>query len=220
MDSKKKSLKARERNETKRAAWRKDVAPIRPQDLVFLDETGSHLAYTPTHAWAPRGQRAHATVPANRGENKTVVAALTLDGVGPLMRFDGAMTTARFEGYVRHSLVPTLRNGQVVIADNLSAHHSPAVRAAIEQCGARFLPLPPYSPDFNPIEEAFSKVKTLFRSAAARTHESLVAAIWAALAAVTPADDHGYFAHAGYGRAQRRRRPRSRPTGVQRRRAA
>ena len=108
-----------------------------------------------------------------------MVAALTLDGVGPLMRFDGAMTTARFEGYVRHSLVPTLRKGQVVIADNLSAHHSPAVRAAIEQCGARFLPLPPYSPDFNPIEEAFSKVKHALRQAQARTDDDLRAATWA-----------------------------------------
>ena len=81
-----------------------------------------------------------------------MVAALTLDGVGPRMRFDGAMTTARFEGYVRFVLAPTLRNGQVVIADNLQAHLSPVVRAAIEQRGARFLPLPPYSPDFNPIE--------------------------------------------------------------------
>ena len=148
----KKSLRARERNEAKRAAWREEVAPIRREDLVFLDETGSHLGYTPTHAWAPRGERAYATAPVNRGENKTVVAALTLDGVGPLMRFDGAMTTARFEGYVRFVLAPTLRDGQVIIADNLSAHHSPAVRAAIEACGARFLPLPAYSPDFNPIE--------------------------------------------------------------------
>ena len=126
---------------------------------MFLDETGSNLRHTPTHAWAPRGQCAYAAAPANRGEIKTVVAALTLDGVGPLLRFDEAMTTARFEGYIRHRLAPTLRPGQVVVADNLRAHHSPAVRAAIEAAGARFLPLPPYSPDFNPIEEAFSKVK-------------------------------------------------------------
>ena len=135
------------------------MAPVRAEDLVFLDETGSHLGYTPAHARAPRGQRAYATAPANRGENKTVVAALTLEGVGPVLRFDGAMTTARFEGYVRFRLAPTLRPGQVVIADNLTAHHSPVVRAAIEARGARFLPLPASSPDFNPIEEAFSKVK-------------------------------------------------------------
>ena len=97
-------------------------------------------------------------MPSNRGENKTVVAALTLDGIGPRLRFDGAMTTDRFVLYIRHCLAPTLRPGQVVIADNLKAHLVPAVRDAIAARGARFLPLPTYSPDFNPIEEAFSKV--------------------------------------------------------------
>jgi transposase len=174
------------------------VAPVRPEDLVFLDETGSHLGYTPTHAWAPVGQRAYATAPANRGENKTVIAALTLEGVGPLMRFDGAMTTARFEGYVRFILAPTLRPGQVVIADNLKAHQSPAVRAAIEATGARFLPLPPYSPDFTPIEEAFSKVKQFLRRAEARTDDDLRAATWAAFATITKADAAGWFTHCGY----------------------
>ena len=198
MDAKKKTLGARERNETKRAAWREEVAPVDPKDLVFLDETGSHLGYTPTHAWAPRGERAYATAPANRGENKTVVAALTLDGVGPLMRFDGAMTTVRFEGYVRHVLAPTLRAGQVVIADNLQAHLSPAVRAAIEQRGARFFPLPAYSPDFNPIEEAFSKVKQFLRRAQARNDDDLRAATWDAFATITTADAAGWFTHCGY----------------------
>ncbi len=198
MHPEEKSLKARERDEAARARWRAEVAPVRPEDLVFLDETGSHLGYTPTHAWAPRGQRASASAPANRGENKTVVAALTLDGVGPRMRFDGAMTTARFEGYVRHILAPTLREGQVVIADNLRAHHSPAVRAAIEQRGARFLPLPPYSPDFNPIEEAFAKVKQHLRRAEARTDDDLRAATWAAFATITKADAVGWFTHCGY----------------------
>ena len=191
-------MRARERNEAKRAAWREAVAPIRREDLVFLDETGSHLGYTPTHAWAPRGQRAYATAPANRGENKTVVAALTRDGVGPRLRFDGAMTTARFEGYVRFLLAPTLRPGQVVIADNLQAHLGPVVRAAIERCGARFLPLPPYSPDLNPIEEAFSKVKQALRRAQARTDDTLRAATWAAFDTITTADAAGWFTHCGY----------------------
>jgi transposase len=194
----KKSLRARERDEGKRAAWREAVAPVRCEDLVFLDETGSHLGYTPTHAWAPRGQRAYATAPAHRGENKTVVAALTLDGVGPRMRFDGAMTTARFEGYVRFVLAPTLRPGQVVIADNLKPHHSPIARAAIEARGARFLPLPAYSPDFNPIEEAFSKVKHFLRRAEARSDDDLRAATWAAFATITTADAVGWFTHCGY----------------------
>jgi transposase len=198
VDSKKKSLKARERNEAVRAAWREDMAPVDSTDLVFLDETGSHLGYTPTHAWAPRGERASATVPANRGENKTVVAALTLAGVGALMRFDGAMTTARFDGYVRHVLAPTLRPGQVVIADTRTAHHRERARAAIEAAGARFLPLPAYSPDFNPIEEAFSKVKQCLRRAEARTDDDLRAATWAAFATITTADITGWFTHCGY----------------------
>ncbi len=198
MDAKKKTIGASERNAVARAAWREDVATVRPEDLVFLDETGSHLGYTPTHARAPRGQRAHATAPANRGENKTVVAALTLDGVGPLLRFDGPMTTARFEGYVRFRLAPTLRPGQVVVADNLTAHRGPAIRAAIERRGARFLLLPPYSPDFNPIEEAFSKVKHALRRARARTDDDLRTATWNAFATITPSDAAGWFTHCGF----------------------
>jgi transposase len=198
LDPEKKSLKASERQETVRAAWRQEVATIRAADLVFVDETGSHLGYTPTYAWAPRGHRAHATAPRNQGENKTVVAALTLTGIGPLLRFDGAITTGCFEGYVQHLLAPTLRPGQVVVADNLRAHHSPVVRAAIEARGARFLPLPAYSPDFNPIEEAFSKVKQALRRASARTDDDLRAATWAAFATISPADALGWFTHCGY----------------------
>jgi transposase len=174
------------------------VASIRASDLVFLDETGSHLGYTPTHARAPRGRRAHAAAPRNPGENKTVLAALTLDGVGALLRFDGGMTGARFEGYVRHVLAPTLRPGQVVVADNLRAHHTDGARAAIEARGARLLHLPPYSPDFNPIEHAFSTVKQSLRRARARTDDALRVATWAAFAAVTQAHAAGWFTHCGY----------------------
>lgn len=181
-----------------RTAWRAEAADLAPDDLVFLDETGSHLGYTPTHARAPRGQRAYAAAPRNPGENKTVIAALTLDGVRALMRFDGGMTSARFEGYVRHVLAPTLRPGQVVIADNLRAHHTTGARAAIEARGARLLFLPPYSPDFNPIEHTFSKVKQFLRRAKARTDDTLRAATWAAFATVSAADAAGWFAHCGY----------------------
>jgi transposase len=198
VDAQKKTLRASEQNAAARDAWRDAAAPIPAADLVFLDETGSHLGYTPTHAWAPRGQRAHAAALRNPGENKTVVAALTLDGVGALMRFDGGMTSDRFTGYVRHVLAPSLRPGQVVIADNLRAHHAEGARAAIEACGARFLPLPSYSPDFNPIEHAFSKVKQALRRAQARTDDALRAATWAAFATITPTDAAGWFAHCGY----------------------
>jgi transposase len=198
VDAQKKTLRASEQNAEARDTWRDEVAPIPPEDLVFLDETGSHLGYTPTHAWAPRGQRACAAAPRNPGENKTVIAALTLDGVGALMRFDGGMTSDRFIGYVRHVLAPTLRPGQIVVADNLRAHHAQDARLAIEACGARFLPLPAYSPDFNPIEHAFSKVKQALRRAQARTDEALRASTWAAFATITPQDAAGWFAHCGY----------------------
>jgi transposase len=196
--AKKKTLTASERGEARRASWRAEAAPIPPEDFVFLDETGSHLGYTPTHARAPRGERAYAATRQNPGENKTVLAALALDGLGPILRFDGPMTTARFEGYVIHRLAPTLRPGQIVVADNLSAHHSERARAAIEACGARLWHLPPYSPDFNPIEEAFSKVKQCLRRARARTDEALRAATWAAFATITAADIAGWFSHCGY----------------------
>ena len=118
-----------------------------------------------------------------------MLAALSLAGVGP---------TLRFEGYVCHVLAPTLRPGQIVVADNLRAHHSDRARAAIEARGAHFWHLPPYSPDFNPIEEAFSKLKQFLRRAQARTDDALRSATWAALASITPADIAGWFSHCGY----------------------
>jgi len=198
LDPGKKSLRASERKEAVRAAWREAITTVRPEDLVFLDETRSHRGYTPTHAWAPRDQRAKASVPRNQGENKTVVAALTLAGIGARMRFDGAMTAGRFELYISHCLAPTLRPGQVVVADNLSAHHRPAVRAAIEARGAELQYRPAYSPDFNPIEEAFSKVKQSLRRAQPRTDGDLRTATWAAVATITPADAAGWFTHCGF----------------------
>ena len=199
MDAKKKTLSASERDGVVRQAWSKLAALVDPFAWLWLDETGSHLGYTPTHARAPRGQRAYASAPRNRGENKTVLASLSLAGVGPTMRFDGPMTTERFEGYVCHVLAPTLRPGQIVVADNLRAHHSDRARAAIEASGAYFWHLPPYSPDFNPIEEAFSKVKQFLRRAQARTDDALRSATWAALAAITRSDIAGWFSHCGYG---------------------
>jgi transposase len=198
VDAKKKTLRASERDEAARAAWGRRAAVIDPAAWVWLDETGSHLGHTPAHAWAPRGERAHASAPRNQGENKTVVAALTLEGIGPTLRFDGAITTDRFDGYVRHLLAPTLRPGQVVVADNLRAHHSARARAVIEGRGAQLWHLPAYSPDFNPIEHVFSKVKQALRRAEPRTDDDLRAATWSALATITPDDIQGWFAHCGY----------------------
>jgi transposase len=213
-------LSASERVEPARQAWRKLITAIEPRRWVWVDEFGSNTGLTRHFARAPRGERAHATAPRNHGTNRTTITSLTLAGLGPGLILDEAMTTRGFEAYVQHVLAPTLQPGQIVGLDNLRQHKSDRAREVIEAHGASIWFLPTSSPDFNPIEEAFSKVKTLLRSAEARTHETLVAAIWAALAAVTPADAQGYFTHAGYGRGKRRQRPRLRPTGIQRRRAA
>lgn len=163
-----------------------------------MDETGSHTGLVRTHARAPRGERAVGSAPRNRGTNRTTVTSLSLDGFGPGLLVEGGIRTAGFEAYVAHCLAPTLRPGDLVVMDNLKQHRGDRTRELIEARGAQRWLLPSYSPDFSPIEEAFSKVKALLRTAAARTYEALSAAIWAALAAITPADARGYFTHCGY----------------------
>ena len=199
-------------------AWRARVRDVAPTRWVWVDEFGSHLGLTRTYARAPQDKRAHGSAPRNRGQNRTTITSLTLDGLGPGLLVEGGVSTAGFAAYVEHILAPTLRPGQIVVLDNLRQHRSERVRTAIEACGAELWFLPSYSPDFNPIEEAFSKVKTLLRTAAARDHEALAAAIWAALAAITAADARGYFIHGGYLAAPRRQRGRA--SGVPRTRRA
>jgi transposase len=165
---------------------------------VFVDEVGSHLGLVRMYARAPRGERAVGRAPRNRGRTRTTISSATLDGMGPGLLIAGGVSTAGFEAYVERLLAPTLRPGQIVVMDNLRQHQGGRTRALIEARGAELWFLPAYSPDLNPIEEAFSKVKALPRTAAARTHEALAAAIWAALAAITPADARGYFTHCGY----------------------
>lgn len=209
MDAKKKSLSASERDEAARTAWRAEAAAVDPRDWVWVDETGSHLGFTPTYGRAPRGERARGSAPRNRGKNRTLITALTLAGPGPGLILEGALDRAAFDAYVTHVLAPTLRPGQIVVVDNLRAHHSDRAHAAIEARGAQLRFLPSYSPDLNPIEEAFAKLKALLRQAAARTHEALAAAIWAALAALTAQDAAGWFTHCGY--PPHPRRPARRP---------
>jgi transposase len=198
LDPGKKTLSASERDETAREGWRERIAGVDPARFVFVDETGSHLGLTRTYARSPRGERAHGSAPRNRGPNRTTITSLTLDGLGPGLLLEGGVTTRAFEVYVEHVLAPTLQPGQIVAIDNLSAHQSARTRRAIEARGAELWFLPSYSPDLTPIEEAFAKLKTLLRQAAARTAEALADAIWAAPAAITPADARGYFTHCGY----------------------
>jgi len=165
---------------------------------VFVDESGTHTALTPLRARAPRGERAVGSAPRNHGANVTLLAALTPAGLGPAMVVPGAADRPAFETYVEHFLVPSLRPGQVVVLDNLSVHKGPRTQALIAAAGCRLLFLPAYSPDFNPIEEAFAKLKHALRQAGARTFEALMDALRDALNAVTAADAHGFFTHCGY----------------------
>lgn len=167
--------------------------------LVFVDEMGTNTSLSPLYAWAPRGERAFCSVPRNRGKNTTLLTSMTLEGMGSSLAVEGATDREVFEAYVERLLAPTLRRGQLVVMDNLTAHKGERVRELIEERGCELLYLPPYSPDFNPIEEAFSKLKRILRKAESRTREALVEAIGAAISAVTAKDARGFFEHCGYG---------------------
>ncbi|MDF3042569.1 MAG: hypothetical protein K0Q71_5275 [Thermomicrobiales bacterium] len=198
MAAQKKSLSASERDEEVRAAWRVEVAALDAAAFVFVDESGTHTSLTRLRARAPRGARAVGVVPRNHGPNVTLFAALTPEGIGPALAMPGAADGEAFGRYVRELLVPSLRPGQVVIMDQLTVHKGAAVREAIEAANCRLLLLPSSSPDFNPIAQAFAKVKAHLRATAARNFDDLVAAIGVAIDTVTPADARGCFAHCGY----------------------
>ncbi len=190
---------ASERDRWLRAAWRALVAGrIDAERLVFVDEMGSNTSLFSLYAWAPRGERALCSVPRNRGKNTTLLASMTTEGMGPCMAVVGATTRVVFETFVERLLAPALNPGQVVVMDNLGAHKGERVRELIQERGCELLYLPPYSPDLNPIEEAFSKVKGLLRRAGARTHEALIEAMGRALDVVTAEDVRGFFEHCGY----------------------
>jgi transposase len=176
-----------------------EVLKLEATRLVFVDESGFRLNLTPTYAYAPSGERAYGSVPKNRGENTSLLAAMSLDeGVCAAMTLTGAVDGVAFEVYVKQVLCPKLRAGQVVVLDRLNVHKNRRVREAIEAKGCTMLFLPGYSPDLNPIEFAFSKLKTWVRQVEARTREALDDAIAAALKAVTLQDVIGWFGHAGY----------------------
>ena len=182
-----------------RAAWRALVAgEIDAERLVFVDEMGSNTALASLYAWALVGERARCSVPRNRGKNTTLLASMTHGGMGPCVAVVGSATTAVFEAYVERVLAPTLEPGRVIVVDNLGAHKGERVRELIEERGCELLFLPPYSPDLNPIEQAFSKIKGLLRKAESRTREALIEALGGALDAVTAQDARGFFEYCGY----------------------
>lgn len=168
------------------------------EDLVFVDESGVNRAMARLFARAPRGKRALGSVPQNYGKNITMIGAMSLSGLVAVMTIDMATDGDIFKAYLEQVLVPALRPGQVVVMDNLSAHKVVGVRDLIESAGARLEYLPAYSPDLNPIEPCWSKLKALLRKAAARSYEALDHAISEALAVITASDAHGWFKHCGY----------------------
>jgi transposase len=182
---KKKTLGATERNEEARAEWREQCTRLDATKLVVIDECGTHIGLTPLYARAPKGKRAYGKVPRNRGKNLTLIAALTWTGAGESMLIEGSANAVAFEQYVEKILAPCLTKGQIVLMDNLAAHKSALVEELIQAKGCQVLFLPSYSPDFSPIEETFSKVKTYLRRAGARTREALQEAIGQALLTVT-----------------------------------
>ena len=190
---------ALERDEWLRVAWRATVArEFAAEQLVFVDEMGTNTSLHPLYAWSPKGERAHCSVLRNRGPNTTLIASMTAEGMGPCLAVEGATTRIVFEAYIEKVLLPSLRHGQVVVMDNLSAHKGERIRELLESVGCKLLYLPPYSPDFSPIEEAFSKVKGFLRKAEARSREALVEAMGKALDAVIARDARGFFEHCGY----------------------
>ena len=190
---------ASERDEFLRAAWRLlFAARVDAERLVFVDEMGANVSLTPLYAWSRRGERAFGSAPKNWGKNVTLLASITREGLGPCLAVEGPTTREVFEAYLERVLAPTLRPGRMVVMDNLSAHKGGKVKEIIEGRGCELLYLPPYSPDLNPIEQVFSKVKWLLRKAEARTRESLIEAMGLALSAVSRRDVQGFFGHCGY----------------------
>lgn len=181
-----------------REAWFAAQPDLDPERLVFVDETAANTKMARRYGRAPRGRRCRMAVPHGHYATTTVTAALRTSGPCAIALFDGATNGARFRTYVADTLTPVLRRGDIVILDNLGAHKVTGVRAAIEAAGAQVLYLPPYSPDFNPIEQAFAKLKALLRTAAARTVPDLRDAIRRSFTRLAPRECRNYLTAAGY----------------------
>jgi transposase len=191
-------LVATERDEQARTSFRERLEGVDPERLRFVDESSTNIALTPRYARAPKGERARGKAPRNWGKNVTLISSITLSGMGASMSIEGPSDTDSFGLYMKEILAPTLQTRQIVLMDNLSVHRSKWVRELIEERGCQLWLLPPYSPDMNPIEEAFSKVKALLRRAKARVLETLFEATEDALGAVSTENSRGYFRHCGY----------------------
>ena len=187
-----------EKVQAERAAFREQVAELDPDDLVFVDESGIATNMVRLYARAEDGKRAHGTVPNRHHRKLTLLGGLSTAGIVAMMTIEAATNQDVFLAFVREVLVPELRPGQTVVLDNLSPHKAPAVRKAIEAAGCKLLFLPPYSPDFSPIEPCWSKLKTLLRGIGARTLDALEGALLGTMDRISVTDARNWFAHCGY----------------------
>lgn len=202
MAAKKKSLHAAERDSERvqqaRTHYHEMSGSLDVSRLKFVDEAGVNLAMTRRYGRAPKGVRVVGAVPHNYGQQVTILGAMSLAGIGAVMTVAGATDAAVLRAYIKHVLGPTLVPGDIVMLDNLSVHKATGIQQMLARRRTRLRYLPPYSPDFAPIESCWSKLKTQLRTAKARTRDALDAAIAQALATITPADARGWFAHCGY----------------------
>jgi len=182
----------------RKRSFLRQVRRIDPKRITFLDESGSHIGMTREYGWGRRGDRVRYSVPRNRGTVTTMLGALKHDGISALMTTEGATTGEIFSIFIKEAVAPTLRRGDVVVLDNLGAHKVVTAREAIHARGASMLFLPPYHPDLNPIEPAWSKVKGHLRAREARTVPDLDRAILEGTERVTASDARGWFRHSGY----------------------
>lgn len=200
--TRKKTLHASERNtervQQSRVQYWRTIREVNLADLVFVDEAGVNLAMTRRYARASKGSRAYGNCPSGRGKNVTMIGAVSLSGIIAGLTFQGGTDALAFETYITQVLVPQSWAGACVVMDNFSSHKGSAIREAIEAVGARLVYLSPYSPDFSPIENCWSKVKEFLRSHAARTYQELDQAITDAFAAITSQDMFGWFTHCCY----------------------
>ena len=175
------------------------MCAIDSECFVFVDECSSNTSLAPLYGWARKGERAYQKAPRNWGKNITLISSISKErGMGASLVVEGSTNGAVFQTYLEDVLCPTLKRGQVVVMDNLSAHKGEKVRELIEGEGCELIYLPPYSPDFNPIEGAFSKLKSYLREACARSQDTLMEVIGRALSTISASDAEGYFEHCGY----------------------
>jgi transposase len=195
-------MRAAERNNYKRGWFRRRARRLSQRRFIFVDESAVNTAMTRRYGRAPRGERAHDSAPRNYGAHTSVIGALGLRGLVAALTVEGAVDTEVFNAYAERVLGPRLRGGDVVVLDNLTAHRASRIEAVAEARGARVLWLPPYSPDYSPIEQCWSKIKAYLRGAKARTREKLEEALAAAIGLVTKSDIRGWFKHCGYSLAR------------------